>query len=65
MKATFFMLGQYNPCIKDAHDFNKANCTRYAPHFTLLCGASKGFMKALKTFIKPFEAPQRSLEIKI
>ena len=50
MKATFFMLGQYNPCIKDAHDFNKANCTRYAPHFTLLCGASKGFMKALKTF---------------
>ena len=33
--------------------------------FTPLCGASKGFMKALKTFIKPFEAPQRSAKIKI
>ena len=43
---------------------------------TLLCGASKGFMKALKglhktfwgtlkAFIKPFEAPQRSVKIKI
>ena len=29
--------------------------------FTLLCGAPKGFMKA----IKPFEAPQRSMKIKI
>ena len=28
---------------------------------TLLCGASKGSMKALKAFIKPFEAPQRSV----
>ena len=33
--------------------------------FTLLCGASKGFMKALKAFIKPFEAPQRNMKIKI
>ena len=32
--------------------------------FTLLFGASKGFMKAC-TFIKPFEAPQRRVEIKI
>ena len=31
---------------------------------TSLC-ASKGFMKALKAFIKPFEAPQRSVKIKI
>ena len=31
---------------------------------TLLCGASKGFMKALKAFIKPFEVPQRSVKIK-
>ena len=31
----------------------------------LLCGASKGFMKALKTIIKPFEAPQRSVKTKI
>ena len=33
--------------------------------FTLLCGGSKGFMKALKAFIKPFEPPQRSVKIKI
>ena len=33
--------------------------------FTLLCGASKGFMKALKTIIKYYEAPQRSVKIKI
>ena len=32
--------------------------------FTLLCGTSKGFMKALKVFIKPFEVPQRSAKIK-
>ena len=30
-----------------------------------LCGASKGFMKALKALIKPFGAPQRSVKIKI
>ena len=27
----------------------------------LLCGASKGFMKALKAFIKALEATQRSV----
>ena len=27
--------------------------------FKLLCSASNGFMKVLKTFIKFFEAPQR------
>ena len=32
--------------------------------FRLLCGASEGFMKAFKAFIKPFEASQRSLKIK-
>ena len=32
--------------------------------FTLLWGASKGFMKAFKVFIKPFEATQRSVKIK-
>ena len=32
--------------------------------FILLCGASKGFMKAFWG-IKPFEAPQRSKKIKI
>ena len=33
--------------------------------FTLFCDASKGFLKTLKAFIKPFETPQRSVEIKI
>ena len=33
--------------------------------FTLLCGATKGFMRAFKGFIKPFEASQRSVKIKI
>ena len=33
--------------------------------FTLFCGASQGFMKAFKAFIKPFEVPQRSVKIKI
>ena len=31
----------------------------------ILCGASKGFMKTLKAFMKPFEAPQKSVKIKI
>ena len=33
--------------------------------FTRLCDASKGFMKALKAFIKPSEGTQRSVKIKI
>ena len=33
--------------------------------FTLLCGASEGFIKAFEAFIKPFEAPQGSMKIKI
>ena len=33
--------------------------------FSLLCGVSKDFMKELKAFAKPFEAPQRSVKIKI
>ena len=33
--------------------------------FTLLCGASKGFMMAFKAFIKSLEAPQRSVKIKV
>ena len=34
-------------------------------YFFLLFSYSKGFMKAFKAFIKPFEAPQRSMKIKI
>ena len=33
--------------------------------FKFLFGASKGFMKAFKAFIKPFEAPERSVKIKL
>ena len=33
-------------------------------HLTLLCGPSNGFMKILNAFIKPFEAPQKSVKIK-
>ena len=33
--------------------------------FTLLCGASEGFIKAFEAFIKPFETPQGSMKIKI
>ena len=33
--------------------------------FTLLHGALKGFVKADKAFIKPFEARQKSVEVKI
>ena len=34
-------------------------------YFTLLCGASKVFMKALEAFIKRFEAPEGSVKITI
>ena len=34
-------------------------------YFALLCYAWKGFMKVFKAFIKPSEAPQRSVKIKI
>ena len=33
--------------------------------FTFLCGATKDFMKAFKGFVKPFEAPQRSMKVKM
>ena len=33
--------------------------------FTLLCGVSKGFMKAFKTLIKALDEPQRTVKIKI
>ena len=33
-------------------------------NFILLCGASKGFMKAFKAFIKFFEALKRSVKLK-
>ena len=33
--------------------------------FSLLSGVSKGFMKVFKAFLKPFEARQRSVKIKM
>ena len=33
--------------------------------FTLLCGASKGFMKALNAFVKPFKGSERIVKIEI
>ena len=34
-------------------------------YFHTSCGSSKGFMKALKAFIKPLQASQRNVKIKI
>ena len=50
------------PCVSESYLKIKINLNFY---FALLCGASKGFMKASKAFIKPFERPQRSVKIKI
>ena len=33
--------------------------------YTLLCGISEGFMKAFKTFVISFEAPERNVKINI
>ena len=33
--------------------------------FTFRYGASKGFKKAFKAFIKHFEAPQKNVKIKV
>ena len=33
--------------------------------FILPCGAWRGFKKAFKAFVKPFEAPQRTVKIKM
>ena len=50
------------PCISESYIAIKIKLKFY---FTLLCGPSKGFMKAFKAFISPFETPQRSVKIKI
>ena len=46
-------------CISESCIKIKINSNFYFHH------SSKGFMKALKAFIKPFETPQRSVKIKI
>ena len=60
--AFYFTLTLNVPCISDSCIEIKIKLNFY---FTLLCGASKGFTKALKAFIKHFAAPKRSLKIKI
>ena len=50
----------FNPSRPDPGQREKIDLNFYF-HTSLY--ASKGFMKALKAFIKPFEAPQRSVKI--
>ena len=47
------------PCISESYIKEKLT---YIFIFTFLCGISKGALKDLKAFIKPFEAPQRILK---
>ena len=54
---------QINPSRLDPRQRKKNNLKNFV--FTLFCGASKGFIKALEAFMKPFEAPQRGAKIKI
>ena len=63
-------LSEFRPCQCGAfppHVFQKVVLKlkiNYIFIFTLLCGATKGFMKAFKVFIKPFKATQRCVKIK-
>ena len=50
------------PCISESYIEIKSKLNFYF-QTSLWCLTS--FIKAFKTFIKPFEAPQRSLKIKI
>ena len=52
----------FNPSRPDPGPREKININFI---FTLFCGTTKGFMNALKAFIKPFEAPRRSVKIKL
>ena len=59
MKRNFIVQLTLNVPIPD-----KKKTLTYIFIFTLLCGVLKGFMKAIKAFIKPFEAPKRRVTIK-
>ena len=50
---------------KQSNNVGLRNITAHFCIFTLLCGASKGSLKTFKAFIKPFEAPRKSVKIKI
>ena len=55
------ILGGFNPSRPNPGQREKIKLNFY---FLRSCGTYKGFMKALKAVIKPFEAPQRSVKIK-
>ena len=56
----------FTPNLNPAYPIpNEEEKIKFNFFLTLLCGASKGFMKAFKAFIKLFEAPQNSVKIKI
>ena len=54
LDEVFFSKGHVNP---SPHNPGRGEKIIFNYFFTFLSGASKGFMKALKAFIKPFEAP--------
>ena len=54
----------FNPPRPDPGKKKKRKLTSFFI-YTLLCVASKGLVKALKAFIKPFEAPQGKNETKL
>ena len=53
-------LSEFNPSLPSISCKIKLNF-----YFHTFRGASKGFMKAFKAFIKPFEVPQSSVNIKV
>ena len=60
--VTLSSTNEFNPSRPDPERREKINVSFY---FCIVCGPSKGFIKALKAFTKPLEAPQRSVKIKI
>ena len=64
----FYMMGilvVVNPSRPDSGREGKINLNYLILSFTFLCSASNGFKKTFKAFIQPFEAPQRSVKIRI
>ena len=54
-----------NPSRPDSGRGGKINLNYLILIFTFLCSASNGLKKTFKAFIQPFEAPQRSVKIRI
>ena len=63
LKETFIRrCSCFNPSRPDSGRREKINLNFY---FQTSLEASKSFIKALKTFLKPFETPRKSVKIKI